>query len=216
MKIYILFLTSFLILSCSKKNVELPIIGQKGIAKVYNNTKVWIFFKKKELDTIAILNKNNVISTTNWIFNIDKRLPLKKIVPLIQQMQKEHAKITIHSVDGVFNYYSYADTIGKHYSFIKFTTKFSIGKPQFEPSKNEKNIDLIFYKKKFTINNLSFNYPLLANKLDSISRDSITHTLNLAFQNNLDFQNYLTIKLFIEKIKNQFTNFNKKEIIFEY
>jgi len=93
MKIYILFLTSFLILSCSKKNVELPIIGQKGIDRVYNNTKVWIFFKKQKSDTIAILNKNNIISTTNWIFNIDKRLPLKKIVPLIQQMQKEHAKI---------------------------------------------------------------------------------------------------------------------------
>jgi len=215
MKIYILFLTSFLILSCSKKNVELPIIGQKGIDRVYNNTKVWIFFKKQKSDTIAILNKNNIISTTNWIFNIDKRLPLKKIVPLIQQMQKEHAKITIHSVDGVFNYYSYADTINKHYSFIKFTNKFNIGKPQFELNKEDKNITILFYKKNFLLDNINFNYPLLANKLDSISRDSVAHTLNLAFQNNLDFQNYLKIKLFIEKIKNQLTSINKKEIIFE-
>ncbi len=88
---FVFILLSFLILSCAKKEVKIPTLAEKGIQELQNHSQVWLFFEVKNNDTIAVVNRKNTISTTHWIYNIDKRLPLKAIIPAITTLQDKHA-----------------------------------------------------------------------------------------------------------------------------
>ena len=68
---------------------------------------------------MAVVNRKNTISTTHWIYNIDKRLPLKTIIPDIIRLQDKHAN-SMHSEKGMLDYFSYSDTISKRLSFLDF------------------------------------------------------------------------------------------------
>jgi len=89
----ILILVALITVSCQQKSVQLPTLDVKGIQDtVYNNSKIWLFYTLKGSDTIVELNKNNSIANTHWIFNIDKRLLLKHVVPFVQQLQGKKEK----------------------------------------------------------------------------------------------------------------------------
>ncbi|OYW70195.1 MAG: hypothetical protein B7Z24_04235 [Pseudomonadales bacterium 32-42-5] len=103
---FALILLPFLILSCAKKEVKIPTLAEKGIQEIQNHSQVWLFFEVKDNDTIAVVNRNNTISTTHWIYNIDKRLPLKKMIPSIISLQDKHAN-SLHSEKGMHDYFSY-------------------------------------------------------------------------------------------------------------
>src|SRR4030066_2564681 len=114
-----LILFTLLMLGCAKKEIKIPTLAEKGIQELHNHSQVWLFFEVKNNDTIAVVNRKNNISTTHWIYNIDKRLPLKAIIPDIIQLQDKHAN-SMHSEKGMFDYFSYSDTITKKLSFLKF------------------------------------------------------------------------------------------------
>lgn len=69
---------SIIFMSCSKKSVQLPLIDSDGISDIYNHSSIWLFFEENENDTLAVLNKNNKVINTQWIFNIDRRLTMKQ------------------------------------------------------------------------------------------------------------------------------------------
>ena len=116
--IYILLFSLFL-LSCAKKEIKIPTLAVKGIQEIHNHSQVWMFFEVKNNDTVANVNRKNTISTTHLVYNIDKRFTLKNIMPSIKNLQDKHAN-SIHSKEGMFNYFSYSDTISKKLSFLKF------------------------------------------------------------------------------------------------
>ena len=74
------------LISCNKKEIKIPTLDAKGIQEIHNHSQVWFFFEIKNNDTIAKLNKKNTISTTHWIYNIDKKLALKSIIPSIDDV----------------------------------------------------------------------------------------------------------------------------------
>ena len=65
-------------------------------------------------DTLLEVNKKNEIISTNWIFNIDKRLPLQLVIPEVMKLQEKKRAEVAHKNEKAENYYSYADSIGKN------------------------------------------------------------------------------------------------------
>lgn len=78
-----------------------------------------MFFKTEKNDTIIEVNRSNSISSTNWLFNIDKRLPLKLIIPEIQKLQAKKENSS-HKNEDSENYFTYMDNVKKSLAFLPF------------------------------------------------------------------------------------------------
>src|SRR6478752_10530499 len=109
------------LISCGKKeNVLLPKSNVTIVKDLQDISPVYLFFRTKGEDTLVEVNRKNTISTTNWVFNIDKRLPLRVVIPEIIKLQDKKKK-GMHDNPSAENYYSYADSVGKNLAFIPFT-----------------------------------------------------------------------------------------------
>ena len=222
-KLLLLFLP-FLMLCCTKKEVKIPTLAEKGIQEILNHSEVWLFFEVKNNDTIAVVNRKNTISTTHWIYNIDKRLPLKAIIPSIIKLQDKHAN-SLHSERGMHDYFSYSDTITKKLSFLEFDgVIFKTNNVQSKNSlknnsdyQNYHNINLVFNQNSVWINAVeaeksNFKKELLA-VIKLLSADKQT-TLHLNFNQNLLYQDYLFYRTIIHNLSNENILTNKNEYIF--
>ncbi|WP_264523619.1 hypothetical protein [Flavobacterium sp. N502536] len=119
---YFTLIIAFLLFSCGKKeDVLLPKSDVTIVKDVQDLSPVYIFFKAQGKDTIADVNRKNSIISTNWIFNIDKRLPLKLVIPEVMKLQEKKRADSAHKNENAENYYSYADSIGKNLAFLPFT-----------------------------------------------------------------------------------------------
>ena len=56
---------------CTKKEIKIPVLAEKGVQEVNNHSIVWMFFSEKNNNPIAEINRKNTISSTHWIYNID-------------------------------------------------------------------------------------------------------------------------------------------------
>ncbi|MCD0464782.1 hypothetical protein [Flavobacterium sp. ENC] len=108
--------------SCGKKeDVLLPKSNVTIVKNVEDLSPIYIFFKTNGKDTLAEVNRKNSIISTNWIFNIDKRLPLKLVIPEVMKLQEKKRAEKAHKNEKAENYYSYADSVGKNLAFLPFT-----------------------------------------------------------------------------------------------
>jgi len=227
--IILLILVSFF--SCQKREIKIPTLPNKGIEEViYNHSEVWMFFTLKDKDTLADINKKNTIASTHWIYNIDRRLPLKTIISSIIKLKYKH-KNSVHSKKGMHDYFSYSDTISKKLSFIKFDSisfktdsllsKYVIKK---SPKKyiNFNNINLTFSQNFILLNDTKINKTefkkTLLDFIDFSSENKIT-LLHLNFSEHLlyqDFLNYFTLINNIKtpkiKVDNEVFVFNKNKV----
>jgi hypothetical protein len=128
---YFTLIIAFLLFSCGdKKDVLLPKSNLTIVKDVQDHSPIYIFFKIRGKDTIAEVNRKNSIISTNWIFNIDKRLPLKLVIPEVMKLQEKKRGDSAHKNENAENYYSYADSIGKNLAFLPFTkVYYKTGKP---------------------------------------------------------------------------------------
>ncbi|WP_291287964.1 hypothetical protein [Flavobacterium sp.] len=119
---YFTLIIAFLLFSCGKKeDVLLPKSNVTIVKDVQDLSPVYIFFKTQGKDTMADVNRKNSIISTNWIFNIDKRLPLKLVILEVMKLQEKKRADSAHKNENAENYYSYADSIGKNLAFLPFT-----------------------------------------------------------------------------------------------
>jgi hypothetical protein len=120
-----------LLISCNNnEQMLLPNADKTIVKEVYDHSPIYFFFRVKGKDTLAELNRKNAIGTSNWIFNIDKRLPLKVVIPHLQFMKKKQKK-GMHTNDKAEDYFSYADSIVKNLAFLPFTkVKYKLEKPK--------------------------------------------------------------------------------------
>lgn len=131
MKYFNLIVFLFLFSCGNKEDILLPKSDTTVISDVQDHSPIYIFFRIKEKDTLAEVNRKNSLITTNWILNIDKRLPLKLVIPEVMKLQDKKRKEKAHKNENAENYYSYADSIGKNMAFIPFTkVDYTIGKPK--------------------------------------------------------------------------------------
>lgn len=125
------FLVLMLVSCNNKEEMALPKADISIVKDVYDHSPVYIFFRKKGNDTIAELNRKNTIGTSNWIFNIDKKIPLRLAIPEIIFLQNKK-KNGMHTNDKAENYYSYADSIGRNLAFVPFTrVNYKLEKPKY-------------------------------------------------------------------------------------
>ena len=87
MKGIVLLVLLFLLSSCQNKEVILPQANETFVADVKDYSPIYFIFKTEEKDTLIEVNRSKSISSTNWFFNIDKRLPLRKVILEIKKMQ---------------------------------------------------------------------------------------------------------------------------------
>ena len=55
------------------------------VSDVKDHSPIYIFLRSKVKDTLLEVNKKNEIISTNWIFNIDKRLPIRLVIPEVMK-----------------------------------------------------------------------------------------------------------------------------------
>ncbi|WP_297516018.1 hypothetical protein [Flavobacterium sp.] len=117
-----------LLTSCAKKEVLLPEANVTVVEKVDNWSPVYLFFDQKGKDTLAELNRNNTITSTNYIFNIDKRLPMRLVIPEVNLVLKKKAA-SPHKNEVAQKYFSYSDIKARRLAFLNGQRiKFTIGK----------------------------------------------------------------------------------------
>ncbi|PRZ21657.1 hypothetical protein [Flavobacterium granuli] len=186
----------FLLFSCgNKEDILLAKSDRTVVSEVVDHSPIYIFFRTKDKDTLAEVNRNNSIITTNWILNIDKRLPLRIVIPEVIKLQEKKRKEKAHKNEKAENYYAYADSIGKNLAFIPFTNVYyKTGKPKFGV--------VIFFDKnnEILVNNISVKREKIQNYLDSLSTDK-SNKFFFCFAENLPYENYIQDKILIETLK---------------
>jgi hypothetical protein len=189
----------FMLLSCgNKEDILLPKSNVTIVSDVKDHSPIYIFFRTKGKDTLAEVNRKNSIISTNWILNIDKRLPLRLVIPEVMKLQEKKRSEVAHKNELAENYYSYADSIGKNMAFLPFTkVYYKMEKPK------SGGFAFVFYFKKASdlvlINNIKIKKEDLSNYLSSFNF-AVNPKILLVFENNLSFEEYLQTKIMIREL----------------
>lgn len=194
---YLSLIVIFLFLSCvNKEDILLPKSNVTIVNNVVDHSPIYIFFRTQGKDTLAEVNKKNEIISTSWIFNIDKRLPLRLVIPEVMKLQEKKRGEVAHKNEKAENYYSYADSIGKNMAFLPFTKAYyTIGKPAEAGDmiirfKKGNDIVLVDDEKVQKKELLSYVY-------------SIAHIIQprifLVFDKNMSYEEYIQTKILVRK-----------------
>ena len=69
--------------SCGNERVlQLPEIKNASITEISDVSHAYLFYDETKEDSVE-LNRKNLIITTNWLVNVDKRLTLGQAIPKI-------------------------------------------------------------------------------------------------------------------------------------
>lgn len=206
---YIYLLTiSILFFSCGKdKVVKLPEINTSEISEINDVSAAYLFYDETKADSVD-LNRKNLISTTNWLVNIDKRLTLKQVIPHIKFLQEKKANAG-HKNEHAKNYFTCHDISKNNLGFIEFTNLVYNNTNTLSNLKASPNEIIVNFNTSNIIRVINF-------KLDTVSKkttknnlaktikpfDVPENTIKLHFNSNLLFQDYITYKEhIITKIK---------------
>lgn len=227
MKKTLLILLSLCLLACgpSDKTVLLPHVDHSKLNDIKDVSPVFIFFNPKKKDSIE-LNRKNLISTTNWLFNIDKRHRLNKLMPSIIQLQEKRKGAKLHKNDQARNYFSCNDLEKQTLGFIDFTdVEFIFNERNSYITELTKNNDhtesvVIEFKPEGEINiylpsshKLRYTHEL-SDILDSeVFNNETPDTIYLAFDGLLNFQEFITYQRQIEKLAENNIAIAAKEFI---
>jgi hypothetical protein len=194
---YLFGIVLLFFISCgNKEDILLPKADRSIVKEVVDLSPIYIFFRVKGKDTLAEVNRKNSIITTNWILNIDKRLPLRLVIPEVMKLQQRKREEKEHRNELALNYYSYADSIGKNLAFIPFTQVYY----KMEKSKSgvevyfDKNDKILVGKKVIAKNDLE-NY---------IKQNFSNKDVFYSFDKNMLFDNYINLKIFVRSIEWKF------------
>jgi len=204
----------FLLFSCgNKEDIFLPKSNVTLVSNVVDHSPIYIFFRTKGKDTLAEVNRKNSIITTNWILNIDKRLPLRLVIPEVVKLQEKKRSEVAHKNELAENYYSYADSIHKNMAFLPFTKVYYV----MEKPKRPKMIVVVSFDKnnEITVNNVFVKKEGLQNYLENLPNGKSNKFL-FCFDKNLSFGNYIQDKVFIQSLEFTIPNLNltNQEFIF--
>ena len=195
---YFTLIIAFLLFSCGKKeDVLLPKSNVTIVKDVQDLSPVYIFFKTQGKDTIADVNRKNSIISTNWIFNIDKRLPLKLVIPEVMKLQEKKRADSAHKNENAENYYSYADSIGKNLAFLPFTKVYY----KMEIANNRSQL---YFKKNGMIKysgRKTYDFPKndLPKFLDSLIINPKAE-IKFSYDKNMTFGTYIQCKILVKTI----------------
>ncbi|MEZ4802247.1 MAG: hypothetical protein R2797_05700 [Gelidibacter sp.] len=226
--VYILFIG--LCFSCGKeKSIQLPEVSHSNIHEIMDTSPAYIFYNENEKDSVE-LNRKNLIISTNWLVNVDKRLTLRQVIPSIKILQEKKRDAKMHKNEAAKNYYSCNDTSIKNLGFIDFTDIVyhngidgniveSQGIYETLASETTNHILSILFKDKdsISINSSPTSKSEFINRLkymDSI-QDQIMGIVYLKFNENLTFQEYITYKSMLSQLKLKHATISNDVYIFD-
>ncbi|MFI2744017.1 hypothetical protein ACG2LH_14880 [Zhouia sp. PK063] len=187
-KYLILLFVLFILISCeTKRNIELARVTTPAIKDVTDISQAFIFYMPNKKDSVE-LNKNNLISTTNWIVHVDKRLKLYQALPSIKLLQEKHSANSPHKNENAKNYFSAANANTKQLNFIDFT------KVNYLTSiKDSSYLSIVFNAK----NKVKFNtQTIVLDSLPTLLKLADTTTtkqkLIISFNDQINFQQYIS------------------------
>ncbi|HKO75837.1 MAG TPA: hypothetical protein VJU52_01390, partial [Flavobacterium sp.] len=191
---YLFGIVVLLCFSCgNKEDVLLPKADQTIVKEVVDLSPIYIFFRVKAKDTLAEVNRKNSIITTNWVLNIDKRLPLRLVIPEVIKLQQRKREEKEHRNELAQNYYSYADSIGKNLAFIPFTNVY------YKMEKPKNGVVVLFTKS----GNIKINNELVSKndlKKHIGNFNSKSEEIRYCFDKNSSYGSYVQNKVFIDSI----------------
>ncbi|CAH8289350.1 hypothetical protein EV196_107250 [Mariniflexile fucanivorans] len=211
MRFITLLLVSLFIFSCGKDKVlQLPEIKQSEISKINDISPAYLFYNETEADSVE-LNRKNLISSTNWLINVDKRLTLKQAIPHIKFLQ-EKKENSSHKNENSKNYFTCNNTSKTTLGFIEFTNTIYYKEPFNDFVSANSNLDFsnkmkidfntskeiyaefpLFDLSEVVLNTSNFEKHIktvLANEAEPIE-------IILCFNQNLTFQDYISFKYMV-------------------
>lgn len=193
---YLSLIALFVLISCgNKEDILLPKSDTTIVSTIEDHSPIYIFFRTKEKDTLAEVNRKNSIISTNWILNIDKRLPLGIVIPEVMLLQDKKREEKAHKNEKAENYYSYADSIGKNMAFIPFTKVF------YKMSKPSGTI--VFFNKKNEI--LVNNVLVKQGELEAYVKELVdkSNPYHLCFDKEMSFDTYINSIIYLHSVNLQ-------------
>ena len=225
---------ALLFFSCGNEKVlQLPEIKNAKITEVLDVSPAYIFYDETKQDSVE-LNRKNLIISTNWLVNVDKRLTLEQALPSIIKLQEKKRNATMHKNEKARNYYTCNDTSIKNLGFIDFTDveyRLNYSENNYEDIEIDDNsfdINLIINSlEDITINSFMISGETNLNKLNDYLKEKLNvlnlddkehggdfYNLQIGFNKSLSFQDYISIKSKLMHFKNERTVINKIEQIF--
>ncbi|WP_426091685.1 hypothetical protein [Flavobacterium sp. DSR3-2] len=203
---YFTLIVLFTVFSCGNKEaVLLPKANTTIVKDVVDLSPIYIFFRTKGKDTLAEVNRKNSIISTNWILNVDKRLPLRLTIPEIMKLQQKKREEKAHKNEKAENYYSYADTIGKNLAFIPFTNVY------YKMEKPKSEVVVFFTKNnEILVDDIVVKQEELQAYLNKAPHNKSIQYI-FCFDKNLNFGSYIQDKIFINSLKLPSSEFNIKQ-----
>lgn len=227
MKYFYLLITILILFSCAEKTIQLPETHNKDILEVKDVSSIYMFYNE-ELDSLEF-NSRNMISSTNWLVAIDKRLPLNKTLPHLQYLQAKRQGESLHKNEEANNYFSCSNPEIKNLTLLKFTNVVYRDEPIIDfvtdlfskSSDIQNNILLNFLTKdSLVISSPHFfkgiEKEVLVNTLDSITGSiELKSKIHLTFNENLSFQDYITYKTLILDVNSENVVIANDEFIYK-
>ncbi|MBR9845797.1 MAG: hypothetical protein GYB35_06665 [Algicola sp.] len=229
MKHYLGLLIVLLFFSCGKeKSVLLPEIENAKISQVLDVSPAYIFYNEAEPDSVE-LNRKNLIGTTNWLFNVDRRLTLEQAIPKIKLLQNKKRNAQMHKNENAKNYYTCNDTSIKNLGFIEFTDVIYQNKSlrdYFEYNRRPEKMSVAlnaFSSTDFSLE--SYHKDDSNTHVYSTVEDAVLNIIDhykseqdfklyLLFSSTLSFQDYISIKSKIEDLKERGIPVEDNEFIY--
>jgi len=232
---YIYLLVILTCFSCNNERVlYLPEIEKAEVTEVLDVSPAYIFYDETQADS-TLLNRKNLIISTNWLVNVDKRLTLKQAIPHIKFMQDKKRNAEMHKNEDAKNYFTCNDTSIGNLGFLEFTDVFYEFSEPIDTSINLQ--DLVAEKLK---NNQASTSTFLEIPLDitnnnkdkiqqelqsyiellalstSISEDMVIngYAIDLYFEGRMSFQDYISVKSKLSKIKSDKIIITNNEFIY--
>ncbi len=220
---YLIILSVFF--SCGKeKTILLPEMNHSNISEIKDVSPAYLFYDETKTDSVE-LNRKNLISTTNWLVNVDKRLTLKQAIPHIKFLQ-EKKKNSSHKNENAKNYFTCNDTSKKSLGFIEFTdvifheesSEEYISKiSDLKYSENIKPISINLKGEISILNSNSKPFIIKSTKeniLNDLKKlDSGKNIIFLNFNEGLFFQDYITYKSLLLKADLQYATLSNQEFL---
>ncbi|MGJ5642031.1 hypothetical protein [Formosa sp. S-31] len=205
------FLLSF---SCSnEKELQLAKITHSEITKITDVSPAYIFYNPSEPDSLE-LNRKNLISTTNWLVNIDKRLTLKQLISTLMFLQEKKENAS-HKNKSSKNYFTGFNPKDKTLRFLDFTTTRFHLDTTAESYKKDHNPEaeiINISENTIQISNKNYTESELINALNSSTEKDLKYILN--FHSRLTFQEYLKFKDALLSVKHSSVFIDQNEFIY--
>lgn len=191
MKHIILIFILILLFSCGKeKTIQLPEINETDITEIHDVSPAYIFYDETQPDSVE-LNRKNLIITTNWLVNVDKRLTLEQAIPKIKFLQDKKRNSKIHRNEAARNYFTCHYKKINNLGFLDFTNIYYHEEPleDYLTSQNIKDCYIIDLKNDSIFLNKE---PISIKQLKDFN--FIEEKLFLKFDKTMSFQKYISYK----------------------